>query len=80
MIRTESLTINERAFIRTWSDEGRYVVRDGISYEEAVDPAQFNRQYTEGEYISTGITEDIIEDDAELTDEQAVAVIMGGSL
>ena len=80
MIKTENLTINGRAFVRTYSDEGRYVVRDGVSYEEAIDPADKNRTYTEGEYISTGITEDIVDDDAELTDEQAVAVIMGGSL
>ena len=37
--------------IRTYSDDGRYVVRDGISYEEAIDPPQLNRQYTEGEII-----------------------------
>ena len=51
MIRTESLTIDGRDFIRTYSDSGRYVVRDGISYEEAVDPAEFGRQYTEGDVI-----------------------------
>jgi hypothetical protein len=30
--------------------------------------------------ISTGITQDIVDDDAELTDDQALSVIMGGSL
>lgn len=47
MIKTEMIG----DLIRTYSDEGRYVVRDGISYEEAVDPPQFNRQYTEGDVI-----------------------------
>ena len=47
MIKTEMIG----DLIRTYSDEGRYVVRDGVSYEEAVDPAQYNRQYTEGEII-----------------------------
>ena len=57
MIRTENLTIGERAFVRTYSDEGRYVVRDGVSYEEAVDPAEFNRQYTEGDLIDYDVNE-----------------------
>lgn len=51
MIRTETLTIDNREFTRTYSDSGRYVVRDGISYEEAVDPAELGRTYTEGELI-----------------------------
>lgn len=49
MILTEELTINGRAFIRTYSDENRYVVREGIAYDEAVDPAEFGRVYTEGD-------------------------------
>lgn len=51
MIRTENLTINGIDHIRTWSDAGRYVVRDGASYEEAVDPSEFGRTYTEGDLI-----------------------------
>lgn len=49
MIITEQLEIDNRQFTRTYSDSNRYVVRDGISYEEAVDPAEFGRTYTEGE-------------------------------
>lgn len=52
MIVTEIFTINGREFVRTISDEGRYVVRDGVSYCEACDPAEFNRQYIEGEFMS----------------------------
>jgi hypothetical protein len=37
--------------VRTYSDEGRFVVRDEISYVEAIDPAEFGRVYTEGERI-----------------------------
>lgn len=80
MIQTENLTINGRAFVRTYSDEGRYVVRDDISYEEAIDPADKNRTYTEGDYIIREGETEHYDDDRELTDEQAVAVIMGGSL
>lgn len=49
MIITEQLEIDGRQFTRTYSDSNRYVVRDGISYEEAVDPTEFGRTYTEGE-------------------------------
>lgn len=48
MIKTESLTINGRAFTKTYSDSGRYVVREDVEYSEAIDPSEFNRQYTEG--------------------------------
>lgn len=47
MIRTEELTINGKVFIKTWSDEGKMIERDGALYEEAIDPAEFGRTYTE---------------------------------
>lgn len=49
MIITENITIRNRDFTRTYSDEGRYVVRDGVSYSEAIDPIGTGRVYTEGE-------------------------------
>lgn len=51
MIIYDELTINDRAFIHTYSDAGRYVVRDGISYNEAYDFAELHREYTEGDPI-----------------------------
>lgn len=51
MIRTESYEINGVAFVRTYSDAHRYVVRDGVSYDEANDPASLGRTYTEGDEI-----------------------------
>lgn len=55
MIKTESLTINNKPFIRTYSSSGYMVERDGIRYSEAIDPAEFNRVYTEtDELIETG--------------------------
>lgn len=71
MIRTEHY-INEhdgREFIRTWSDAGRYVCRDGGQWAEANDPAEFNRTYTEGDIIT--------DDPDELTAEEALAIIIG---
>ena len=52
MIIQEHFEVGGRDFIRTYSDAGRYVVRDGAEYSEACDPAEFNRQYTEGDIIT----------------------------
>ena len=51
MIVQENYTLNGRDFVRTWSDAGRCVVRDGVSYTEANDPAELGRTYTEGDPI-----------------------------
>lgn len=48
MIVQEHFEVNGQDFIRTTSDAGRYVVRDGVEYEEACDPAELGRTYTEG--------------------------------
>lgn len=32
---------------RTYSDAGYQIERDGVLYDEAIDPAHLNRQYTE---------------------------------
>lgn len=58
MIKTENVTINGKEFTRTWSDENRYVVRDGVEYSEAYDPSEFGRTYTEGEVMEDYSTED----------------------
>lgn len=48
MIVTEYFKAGERDFIRTYSDAGCYVVREGVEYVEACDPEEYNRAYTEG--------------------------------
>lgn len=35
------------ALNRTYSDSGMMIERDGVRYDEAIDPAELNRQYTE---------------------------------
>jgi hypothetical protein len=63
MIVQETYELNGRQFVRTFSDEGRYVV-GGVpegEYAEANDPAEFHRSYTEGR---------VIEDDADVADYQ----------
>lgn len=47
MIVTEKLTINGRSFVKTYSDSGYMVEREGVRYAEAIDPAEFGRTYTE---------------------------------
>ena len=51
MIHVEHTTIDGEDFTLTYSDANRYVVRDGVSYIDALDPARFGRIYTEGDLI-----------------------------
>lgn len=74
MIVTEHFDVNGRDFIRTYSDVGRYVVRDGLSYSEACDPAEFGRIYTEGDPLPEDERTDEIEAKAEAYD-----ILMGVS-
>ena len=61
MIVQEHFDVNGRDFIRTTSDAGRYVVRDGVEYSEACDPAELGRTYTEGGLMPGELTaEEII--------------------
>lgn len=77
-IRTENYYINNREFTRTWSDEGRFVVRDGESYSEANDPTEFGRTYTEGGFLPPEEAEEI--NDKTVTDKaEAYDILMGDS-
>ena len=70
MTRKDGVVLN-----KSYSDEGRYVVRDGVAYDMAIDPAELNRQYTEGDIIppeETDMTE--IEEKAKAYD-----ILMGVS-
>lgn len=49
MIKTETLTIGEKQYTRTYSDAG-FMIHGGVpegDYDEAVDPAELGRVYTE---------------------------------
>ena len=65
MIKTENLTINGKTFVRTCSDNGYMVEREGIRYVEAIDPAEFGRVYTETDERVEGYTEDATAEDYE---------------
>ena len=45
----EELTIRDKQFIKNYSDENYYIKRDGIEYEEAIDPIPeaYDRYYEE---------------------------------
>ena len=73
-IVTETFYINNTEFTRTYSNANRYVVRDGVSYSEACDPAEFGRTYTEGELMP--LDEDLERD--ELIDKAEAYDILTG--
>ena len=67
MIVKENIEIGDRAFVKTYSDGGFYIERDGVRYSEAIDPAELGRTYTE--------TNVPIEAEAELTVADALELL-----
>ena len=49
MIKTEYYSTRPDGveLLRTYSDEGYYIARDDVIYEEAIDPASEKREYHE---------------------------------
>ena len=60
MIKTELIMVDGRQLRRTWSDAGFMIERDGAVYSEAVDPAEFDRIYTETDIPVESESEDEI--------------------
>ena len=59
MIKTETLTIGDKQYTRTYSDRGM-MIHGGFpesDYSEAVDPAELGRTYTETDIPIEGKTE-----------------------
>lgn len=48
MVKTEIFNEN---YIRTYSDAGFYIERDGKIYEEAIDPVNSGREYNETDIV-----------------------------
>ena len=57
--------------VRNYSDQGYYIQRDGVLYEEAIDPENMNRVYTETNEKHPN---------ADLPAEEALAIILGGEI
>ena len=51
MIQTELIMVDGRQLRKTWSNAGCMIERDGVVYSEAVDPAEFDRVYTETDVL-----------------------------
>lgn len=47
MIAKETVLIGNKAFVHTYSDCGMKLERDGELYDDAFDPAEIGREYTE---------------------------------
>ena len=52
MIVREDITINNKNFIKTYSDIGMMIERDGVQYSEAIDPIEFAEERV---YVETDI-------------------------
>lgn len=74
MIKVETVTIDGRTLIRTYSDSGYMIKQDGTGavYSEAVDPADSGRTYTE--------TDEIIESETDTEDYKTAFEILTGGI
>lgn len=61
MIIKEPLDIKGTAFIKTYSDEGFMVERDGVRYVEAIDLEYLGREYVETDEPIEAVEENIEE-------------------
>ena len=68
MIVKTQIIINGITYDRTYSDAGMKIERNGALYDEAVDPLDSGREYTESDIP--------IEEEA-LTDTEALKIILG---
>lgn len=72
MIITENIIINGTEFVRTYSDKGYYVEREGVQYSEAIDPIDSGRVYTETDVV---VEDDVVDED--IPAEELKAMIEG---
>lgn len=72
MLVTETRTINETEYSYNFSSVGNYIERDGAMYEEAYDPINSGRVYTE---TDTPIEHE--EQDEEAAYAEAGRILMG---
>ena len=74
MIKTETVAINNRTFVRTYSDANLMIKQDGTGavYSEAYDPADSVRTYTE--------TDELIEGETDTEDYKTAFEILTGGI
>ena len=47
MIQKINFKLNNKDFMYTYSDKFVYIERENVEYVDAIDPIDFNREYTE---------------------------------
>lgn len=52
MIIRENIILDNIQYVKTYSDKGFYIERDGVQYSEAIDPIEFAKERI---YIETDI-------------------------
>lgn len=77
MIKTETITINGRTLVRTYSDANRMIQQDGTGniYSEAVDPLNSGRTYTETDIVIERTEEERMAQLEE--DSKALKILLG---
>lgn len=70
MIITEIITINNKEFLHIYSNNNCDLERDGIIYEDVIDPLDSNRTYTE-----VPKEEEIDEDNEEISAEEFMTLL-----
>lgn len=69
MIIVETVTMNGTEYHRTYSDLGMKIEREGVRYDEAIDPMGIGREYTEtDEPIEDAEESDIVAEKARAYD------------
>ena len=59
--------------IRSYSDSGYYIERDGVRYEEAIDPENMHRTYTETDELIP-----MTEEEEEMNAAEMLNILLGG--
>lgn len=67
MIYTETVTINGKQYMHTYSDSYT-LLRDGVEYDEAIDPVDSGRTYSESTTLK-----------ADISAEEALKIITEGT-
>lgn len=67
MIYTETVIINGRQYVHTYSD-AYTLLRDGVEYDEAIDPVDSGRTYSESTTLK-----------ADISAEEALKIITEGT-
>ena len=59
MILTDTIDIRGETYLKTYSDNGMMIERDGVKYDEAIDPVGSNRIYSESsDAINVALTKE----------------------